>query len=441
MSNMKLKYLLKKTINIKSSYLILLIVGMLVVIGGCVSYAIFTVTSESKGVLNIVTGNLYSYIDSIDLDKNKSVTVAPGDVTTVTLKLLNVNGIDAKLNLYYSTTSANIDIGYLVSGDAAPTTDGYVLGKNGSDSESKTIYVQIKNNDSAAAVVTFGSDVGLSTATLAFPSGKSSLSRINNNYISNIYNYDDKNEATKCITGEEETCQVSNCIDDTDKNSCDAGTIVKYKINNEEEKFFYVLHDDGNKLVLQQRENTLENNVSWSDEVNESGNPVSTGGPVTALKALEEKTQSWANVDKQTYTMGTTDFNGTNAFTGCTVDTSEIQCDTNTYTLENKTVRARMITVQEATTLGCSKNNQSCPLWMSNYLKDSTSYGGTVNDELSSGYYTMNAGYYKNSSLSTGLSYFITYYGNAATNYSTGWGTLSDKTIISNVRAVVEVSK
>ena len=100
-----------------------------------------------------------------------------------------------------------------------------------------------------------------------------------------------------------------------------------------------------------------------------------------------------------------------------------------------------MITVQEATTLGCSKNNQSCPLWMSNYLKDSTSYGGTVNDELSSGYYTMNAGYYKNSSLSTGLSYFITYYGNAVSNYSTGWGTLSDKTIISNVRAVVEVSK
>ena len=107
MSNMKLKYLLKKTINIKSSYLIMLIAGMLVVVGGCISYAIFTVTSESKGVLNIVTGNLYSYIDSIDLDKNKSVTVAPGSVTTVTLKLLNVNGIEAKLNLYYSTTNSN----------------------------------------------------------------------------------------------------------------------------------------------------------------------------------------------------------------------------------------------------------------------------------------------------------------------------------------------
>ena len=366
MSNMKLKYLLKKTINIKSSYLILLIVGMLVVIGGCISYAIFTVTSESKGVLNIVTGNLYSYIDSIDLDKNKSVTVAPGDVTTVTLKLLNVNGIDAKLNLYYSTTSANIDIGYLVSGDAAPTTDGYVLGKNGSDSESKTIYVQIKNNDSAAAVVTFGSDVGLSTATLAFPSGKSSLNRINNSYISGIYNYDDKNDATKCITGEEETCQVSNCIDDIDKNSCAAGTIVKYKINNEEEKFFYVLHDDGNKLTLQQRENTTDNTLwcSKEDYVEQQGVDTEYGdtgnnskGPITALQLLEESTSSWVNVNEQQYILGTTKFNDTDEFTGCD---SYSSCSKNTYTMEKRNARARMITIQELNVLGCPATEKGC---------------------------------------------------------------------------------
>lgn len=419
-SNMKLKYLLKKTINIKSSYLIMLIVGMLVVIGGCVSYAIFTVTSESKGVLNIVTGNLYSYIDSIDLDKNKSVTVAPGGITTVTLKLLNVNGIDAKLNLYYSTTNSNIDIGYLASGDAAPTTDGYVLGKNGSDSESKTIYVQIKNNDSAAAVVTFGSDVGLSTATLTFPSGKSSLNRINNNYISAVYSYDDKNDATKCITGEEDTCQVSNCIDDTDKNSCSAGTIVKYKVNEEEEKLFYVLHDDGNKLTLQQRENTVYN-TSWYAESDDN-----TKGPLTLLPRLEDATKNWSNVGYQTYTMGTTNFNNTNAFTGC----GKTGCTINTYTLDERTAKSRMITIQEALALGCTNTMKTCPIWMSNYLNDSTTYGGTDDDKKDE----KNLGYWMMSTDSDSTkSYIATDDGNIGV-----WEVTS---IDFGARAVVQVSK
>lgn len=420
MRNMKLKYLLKKTINIKSSYLIMLIAGMLVVVGGCISYAIFTVTSESKGVLNIVTGNLYSYIDSIDLDKNKSVTVEPGSVTTVTLKLLNVNGIEAKLNLYYSTTNSNIDIGYLAGGDAAPTTDGYVLGKNGSDSESKTIYVQIKNNDSAAAVVTFGSDVGLSTAPLAFPSGKSSLSRINNNYISNIYNYDDKNEATKCITGEEATCQVSDCITNTDKDSCNTGTIVKYKVNDTEEKFFYVLHDDGNKLTLQQRENTVYN-TSWYADGDDN-----TKGPLTILPKLEDVTKEWSNVDYQTYTMGTTNFNSTNAFTGC----SETGCTINTYTLAERTAKSRMITTQEAIAIGCSNTAKTCPIWMSNFLNNSTAYGGTNDDkkdERNLGYWMMSA-----DSDST-KSYIVAYGGNI--------GGFEVTSVDFGARAVVEVSK
>lgn len=431
---MKLKYLLKKTINIKSSYLVILIVGMLVVIGGCISYALFTVTSESKGVLNIVTGNLYSYIDSIDLDKNKSVTVAPGSITTVTLKLLNVNGIDAKLNLYYSTTNSNIDIGYLASGDAAPNTDGYVLGKNGSDSESKTIYVQIKNNDSANAVVTFGSDVGLSTATLAFPSGKSSLNKINNNYISNIYNYDDKNEATKCITGEEATCQVSDCITNTDKDSCNTGTIVKYKVNDTEEKFFYVLHDDGNKLTLQQRENTTHNTLwcSKEDYIEQQGVETDYGetgnnnkGPITALQLLEDSTNGWVNVNEQQYTLGTTNFNDTNEFTGCD---SYSSCSKNTYTMERKNARARMITIQELSALGCTTTENSCPIWVSNYLKQSTVYGGTIDDDVSLGYLTSSA-----FSSDLNSSWYVKASGNVYYDSIKN----SDKA----VRAVVEVSK
>lgn len=50
--------------------------------------------------------------------------------------------------------------------------------------------------------------------------------------------------------------------------------------------------------------------------------------------------------------------------------------------LPKRTAKARMITVQEAVSLGCNKGAWSCPVWMSGYLSDSTfGHGGAPNDE------------------------------------------------------------
>lgn len=187
--------------------------------------------------------------------------------------------------------------------------------------------------------------------------------------------------SSKCITGEESSCVETTCYQDQGANSCASGTIFKYKINDNETKYFYVLHDDGSTITLQQRENTIGNTAWYSDENNNSK------GPITVLQQLEIVTSNWFNVQEQNYAMGTTVFKE-NSFTGC----SEQECSTNTYTIDSRTTRARMITMQEATSVGCYVNQNSCPNWMHNYLSESTNYGGTINSsENTKGYWTMSA--------------------------------------------------
>ena len=226
---------------------------------------------------------------------------------------------------------------------------------------------------------------------------------------------------TSCITGEESTCVQTSCYENSASGSCPAGTIIKYAVNDSEEKYFHVLHDDGETMTLQQRENTVYNTAWYSSNADNSK------GPTTILPALESATAGWTNVNDQTYTMGTTNFNNTNAYTGCT----ESGCTTNQYTLGQRTAKARMITMQEALALGCTTSQQSCPNWMINYLNESTNYGGTVNDTTGSrnyGYWTMSAA--SSSSANAWYVRFSGYVGISSTS-STGIG----------ARAVVVVNK
>ncbi len=140
----------------------------------------------------------------------------------------------------------------------------------------------------------------------------------------------------------------------------EVGTIIKYKVNDLEERYFYVLEDNGNTLTLQQRENTTRV-TKWYD-----GGHDNTKGPITILSALEAATSSWSNVLDQTYELGTTIFKD-NAYTGCS---SYNLCTANTYILPKRTAKARMITIQEATRLGCTTAHESCPIWMKNILGD-----------------------------------------------------------------------
>ena len=190
------------------------------------------------------------------------------------------------------------------------------------------------------------------------------------------YTYNQTSGASNyCITGEESTCVETSCYKNKTSGSCPSGTIIKYAVNSNTTKYFHVLHDDGATMTLQQRENTVYTEERWNS------NHENTEGPTTLLSLLNNATSGWTNVNDQTYTMGITNFNNTNFYTGCS---SYNSCTQNIYTLGKRTGKARMITVQEAAAVGCTRSAQSCPIWMYNYLSDSTRYGGTVDDEATS---------------------------------------------------------
>lgn len=181
-----------------------------------------------------------------------------------------------------------------------------------------------------------------------------------NSHIKAVYQFDQNS----CVTGEEASCVLSECYQNRGVGSCPAGTIVKYEVSPGNEKIFYVLHDDGVTLTLQQRENIIRNTM-WYTEID------NTKGPLTVLATLEEATKDWSFVNNQKYEMG----NSPSTFTSCSFDS----CSNNKYSLA-RNAKARMITLQEAVALGCNSSDQSCPVWMYNYLAQSTSFGGTVND-------------------------------------------------------------
>ena len=199
------------------------------------------------------------------------------------------------------------------------------------------------------------------------------------------------------------------------------------------------MYDNGTTLTMQSQKNTVYNTawISASDYATYNTDSTSCQhtscndeGPMTIIPALESATANWTNVNDQTYTMGTTVFKK-NKFTGCS---SYSECSTNTYTLDSRTAKARMITLHEAADLGCTTSTKSCPNWMNNYLYNSTSYGGTVieatgpSGSTNNGYWTMNV-----TASDAGRTYYVDYYGTVGSNYAynTYYG----------ARAVVVISK
>ncbi len=223
--------------------------------------------------------------------------------------------------------------------------------------------------------------------------------------------YEYSEQDPKCINGEEKTCVKTDCY--KKGKTCEQGTVIKYYVNNHEFHYFYVLRDDGTKITMQQRENTIRN-IPWH-----AGENANREGPTTVLPALEQATSTWVNVNVLEYTPGITNLYE-NANTGCiSTEDYKIRCETNTYTstvLGTRKARARMITAQEASSTGClvwkngatdnrviqpsinAYNQGSCPDFMHNYLWESKNYGGSYsNDTLNENgvydncYWTMSA--------------------------------------------------
>lgn len=267
----------------------------------------------------------------------------------------------------------------------------------------------------------------------------STTSPYSNENIIKAYTYNqDSTAANYCVTGDEATCEETTCYKSGRSNSCPVGTIIDYKVNETEMIRFHVMYDNGTTLTMQSQKNTVychkwisETDYATAniDETSCSSTACNDEGPITILNVLESKTSNWKNVNKQRYTMGTTTFK-TNSFTGCS---SYNTCDKNTYTLDERTANARMITVQEATNLGCTSS--LCPIWMYNYLQESTNYGGTINDTYTENGIAGNYAYWTMSALSsdTNIAWHMTYGG-----YLTKRNTFDS---YFGARAVVEINK
>ncbi len=264
--------------------------------------------------------------------------------------------------------------------------------------------------------------------------------------------YEYSEQEPKCINGEEKTCVKTDCY--KNGKTCSQGTVIKYYVNDSEFHYFYVLRDDGTKITMQQRENTIRN-IPWHAESDDN-----TKGPDTILPVLEQATSTWVNVNVLEYTPGQTTLYE-NAYIGCTYNggTSgdyKIKCETNTYTnsvLGTRKARARMITALEAGITGClvSKsgitdervippsinawNNGSCPDFMHNYLYESKDYGGNYNNDKQNengiydyGYWTMST-----DSGDTTNAWYVGREGNLHSYLTT--------TSYNSARAVVEITK
>ena len=202
------------------------------------------------------------------------------------------------------------------------------------------------------------------------------------NYNKNIVAAYTYNSST-CKYGTESTCVQTTCYLNNTAGSCPAGTIIRYNVNSSTTKTFNVLHDDGNKITMQDNVNVVKY-VAWN-----SSNS-NTYGPTTLLPQLESATSNWANVNDITYTAGTTTLYG-NQYTGyqnTDCCSGNINFTRNSYTLAKRTAKARMITGQEVVAAGYKGYNYPPASWIfSNVSSNVSSYYSSY----SYGYWTMSA--------------------------------------------------
>ncbi len=151
----------------KNHYIIIIgIISLFLVVGGF-SYALFTGSTERKGALNIVTGEIVVTIESESLDNRNSMVIKSGESKEIEITLKNENGRDAKFNFWYEVAEG-VNVSYDSTKDEPMGEEGEVINNN----EIKTYRLKIANNTDKDEVITFGSNGGFYDKELAFPSDK-----------------------------------------------------------------------------------------------------------------------------------------------------------------------------------------------------------------------------------------------------------------------------
>ncbi len=338
-----------------------------------------TVTSIGKGAFNnnqvsdsegfIYKRNADGSIDNSTIvsyaGAKKDNVVIPNGVTTIGDSAFQSVGLNS---VTFPESLTSIGVSSFQSNNLTTVTLPKNVKTIGTNAFADNPLIEISNQ--TGKDFTWSTITGKDNVTVTVP-----LKEPNNKNITAIYQYDQtKDSSTFCVTGEESTC-----VQIGDPGTYETGTIIKYKVNDTTEKYFHVMFDNGDTLTLQQRENTGYKKPWHKTNTNKNG-------PTAALSSLENATKGWTNVLDQTYTPGTTVFKD-NFYTGCSYNS----CTTNTYTLGQRTAKARLITVHGEVS--------SCPVWMINYLQLSIRSGGTVNRTdngggsygTNKGYWTMNA--------------------------------------------------
>jgi hypothetical protein len=196
-------------------------------------------------------------------------------------------------------------------------------------------------------------------------------------YYLGVYLYNDTVSSGTdgyCVTGKENTCIETDCYKDKSVGACSAGTIIHYYVKSNDndaiDKYFNVLHDDGDTMTLQSVDAITQS--AW----NESGKL--TQGPITALAAIEDTTKNWTNVNQLNYCLGNkcTQFlkypnlsYTQNDYTGFDNDAlTSTNGGAYTYGSTNVISRsgyARIVSFQELVDLGC-RYRSSCPSFLYN---------------------------------------------------------------------------
>ena len=187
----RIRYQCKKLRSKKNYYVAVIgTISFFLIVGGF-SYAMFAVNSESKGSLNIVTGDLGMSIKSEELDSKNRITVEAGESREIIIVLKNENGRDVKFNFWYEAAD-EVEVTYDGEDDIPPTEEGEIIKRN----EQRTYKLIITNSSNNNQIVIFGSNGGFYDKDLVFPEGKRIINEEvesitvvkDNNMIAVVYN-------------------------------------------------------------------------------------------------------------------------------------------------------------------------------------------------------------------------------------------------------------
>ncbi len=159
-----MKRLLKR--KVEKSYLLLVGLVSVFLVVGYFSYAYFTVQTEKANVISIKAGTL-----SLSLSEDELYTFPDGQMQELDITITNNNPVDVKFNLYARNPDPEVQVFYFSDGSnglwqTVPPRYGRVLAKG----QKQRFLIFGYSNDKAMHTTDIRVSVGLSTASLSWPS-------------------------------------------------------------------------------------------------------------------------------------------------------------------------------------------------------------------------------------------------------------------------------